>query len=66
MRAEITGTQLSVNADGQLVWQGMLDASAFRFDGPVGFRTDNGQFDAQFFAFQPAIGAIVCPKSGPE
>jgi hypothetical protein len=66
IRAVLDGTRLSVNADGQLAWDGELDASAFRFNGPVGFRTDNGQFDAQFFAFQPEVGTIACPKSAPE
>jgi hypothetical protein len=66
LRAEITGTELTVNADGQLAWQGVLDSSAFKFDGPVGFRSDNGQFDAQLFAFQSTTAAVVCPKSGPE
>lgn len=66
LRAEITGTQLSVIADGQLAWEGILDASAFQFNGPVGFRSDNGQFDAQFFAFQTSTATIACPKSGSE
>jgi len=66
MRVEIIGTQLTINIDGQLAWEGVLDASAFTFDGPVGFRTDNGQFDAQYFAFQPSIVTMACPNSGPE
>jgi hypothetical protein len=66
LRAEITGTELVVNADGQLAWQGVLDSSAFKFDGPVGFRSDNGQFDAQLFAFQTTTTPLVCPQSGPE
>jgi hypothetical protein len=66
MRAEIVGTQLTVNVDGQLVWEGELDASAFTFNGPVGFRSDNGQFDAQYFAYQPDIVTMTCPNSGPE
>lgn len=65
LRAEINGTELSVAADGQIVWDGHLDASAFEFDGPVGFRTDNGNFEAQFFAFQEA-GPIGCPQVDPE
>jgi len=66
LRAEITGTELTVNADGQLAWQGVLDSSAFKFDGPVGFRSDNGQFDTQLFAYQTTTAAMVCPLSGPE
>jgi hypothetical protein len=66
LRAEITGTELIVNADGQLAWQGALDSSAFKFDGPVGFRSDNGQFDAQLFAFQTTTASLVCPQSGPQ
>jgi hypothetical protein len=66
MRAEMIGTQLTVNVDGQLAWEGELDASAFTFNGPVGFRSDNGQFDAQYFAYQPSIVTMACPNSGSE
>jgi hypothetical protein len=66
LRAELTGTQLSVLADGQLAWEAELDSSAFQFNGPVGFRSDNGQFDAQFFAFQTSTATVACPKNGPE
>jgi hypothetical protein len=66
MRAEIVGTQLTVNIDGQLAWEGTLDASAFTFNGPVGFRSDNGQFDAQYFAYQPDVVTMACPNSGLE
>lgn len=66
LRAEISGTELTVNADGQLAWQGVLDSSAFKVDGPVGFRSDNGQFDAQLFAYQTTTAAVVCPARGAE
>jgi len=66
IRGELIGTQLTVNIDGQLAWEGELDASAFTFNGPVGFRSDNGQFDAQYFAYQPSVPTLACLNSGPE
>lgn len=47
LRATIIGTELQVMADGELVWRGQLPEKAFMFDGPVGLRTDNGNFDIE-------------------
>jgi len=45
LRAVIEGVNLVVTADGVAVWEGVLPAEAFAFDGPVGVRSDNGAFD---------------------
>jgi hypothetical protein len=47
LEARIDGEILRVNADGALVWQGHLPPEAFAFNGPVGIRSDNGDFDAE-------------------
>lgn len=41
LRATISGTTLTVMADGLLAWEGTLPPEAFTFDGPIGLRTDN-------------------------
>jgi len=66
LKAELEGDSLAVRADGKVVWEGRLDESAFRFDGPVGFRTDNGRFEMQFYA-TPLSDRVACPgKMEPE
>jgi len=47
LEARIDGTTLRVSVDGSVVWDGSLPAEAFEFDGPVGLRSDNGDFDVQ-------------------
>ena len=47
LRADLDGDTLLVHADGINVWTGKLPAQAFAFDGPVGMRSDNGEFDFQ-------------------
>lgn len=47
LRADLEGSELRVTADGNVVWRGHLPAAAFMFDGPAGFRTDNGTFDLE-------------------
>jgi hypothetical protein len=44
LSAEIRGRTLRVETDGQTSWEGELPATAFEFDGPVGLRSDNGEF----------------------
>jgi hypothetical protein len=43
--AEIRGRDLWVTTDGKPNWVGRLPAEAFEFDGPVGIRSDNGEFN---------------------
>lgn len=47
LQGSIEGNELSVFADNKLVWRGVLPPEAFVFDGPVGIRTDNGNFDME-------------------
>jgi hypothetical protein len=37
-------------ADGVTSWQGQLPDAVFTFDGPVGVRSDNGDFDVELRA----------------
>jgi hypothetical protein len=41
LTASMTGSNLTVTADGKLVWEGDLGPVALEFDGPVGLRSDN-------------------------
>jgi hypothetical protein len=45
LAAHIEGDTLLVTADAVAAWEGRLPAEAFAFDGPVGIRSDNGEFD---------------------
>jgi hypothetical protein len=45
--ARITGNRLRVSVDGAVAWEGALPPLAFSFDGPVGIRSDNGEFDIE-------------------
>jgi hypothetical protein len=38
----------TMNADGALAWEGRLPPRR-SFDGPVGIRSDNGDFDAELW-----------------
>jgi hypothetical protein len=50
LRASVVGQQLEILTDGVPSWVGTLPASAFEFDGPVGLRSDNGEFDVEMRA----------------
>lgn len=45
LRADLDGDALRVFADGAPVWEGKLPRVALSVDGPVGTRSDNGEFD---------------------
>jgi hypothetical protein len=45
--ARIDGNVLRILADGALAWEGALPPEAFAFDGPIGIRSDNGEFDVE-------------------
>lgn len=45
LRAVLTGESLTVEVDGEPVWTGPLPEQTFAVDGPMGVRTDNGEFD---------------------
>lgn len=50
LRAELSGRQLSVWADGALAWAGPVADGPLPFDGPVGLRADNARLDAELWA----------------
>jgi hypothetical protein len=54
LRAELHGKDLTVTADGKVVWQGSLGSETALPVGPPGFRTDNGRFAFEYFAGAPA------------
>ena len=47
LRAEMSQIALRVFADGGLVWEGDLGATALVFDGPIGVRSDNVRLEAE-------------------
>jgi hypothetical protein len=53
LRAEMSGTALSVYADGKMVWQGSLSADAAALPGPVGIRSDNAALKFELLAPAP-------------
>jgi hypothetical protein len=48
--AEIRGRSLIVTTDGRESWEAELPGAAFLFDGPVGLRSDNGEFSVELRA----------------
>jgi hypothetical protein len=54
LEAAIVGRELRIRADGELSWVAPLPAEAFAFNGPVGIRSDNGDFDVQLSAAAPS------------
>jgi len=54
LEAAIIGDELRVVADDVPSWVGKLPPAAFAFDGPVGLRTDNGDFDVRMAALAPS------------
>ena len=66
LRAQMDGAELTVYADGTLVWQGSVGADAAALNGPVGIRSDNAALQIDLFAPEPnsAPGgaALACRK----
>jgi hypothetical protein len=50
LAASVRGRELRVMVDGTASWVGDLPEAAFSFDGPVGLRSDNGEFSAELRA----------------
>jgi hypothetical protein len=67
LRAELHGNDLTVTADGKVVWQGALGNELRALDGPPGFRTDNARFEFEFYADRPAKSLLRARRapSGP-
>jgi hypothetical protein len=53
LSAALIGDRLEIALDGEPVWRGSLPAATLAFDGPVGMRSDNAEFDAEFRAPAP-------------
>ena len=58
LRASLRGDDLTLIADGRLVWEGTLGSQMATFNGPVGFRTDNARFEFEFYVGSPAAGSV--------
>jgi len=56
LRAALRGDDLTLIADGRLVWEGTLGSQIATFDGPVGLRTDNARFEFEYYAGNPGAG----------
>lgn len=50
LRAEMSGEELHVYADDELVWEGKVGPVAMQFHGPVGIRSDNVKLEFQLRA----------------
>ncbi len=50
LSAELRGSRLLVKADGREMWVGELPPAALEFDGPLGVRSDNGEFSVELRA----------------
>ena len=60
LRAELSGSVLTVMADRALAWKGDLGGGIAGLAGPVGLRTDNARFVFTFYAAR-APGAPILP-----
>lgn len=54
LRARIDANVLTVYADGQRVWEGVLPADALALEGPAGMRTDNARIRFELLVPQAA------------
>jgi hypothetical protein len=48
--AKASGLELEIKVDGESLWRGVLPPAAAALTGPVGLRSDNGQFDVRLRA----------------
>jgi hypothetical protein len=64
LRAEITGQELSVWADGVVVWEGDLGPEVLALSGPVGMRSDNVALDIELLADPPKQAAGLAKVPG--
>jgi hypothetical protein len=53
LRAEMTGTDMRIIADNEMVWEGSVGPEALAFDGPVGVRSDNARLQLELRAGKP-------------
>jgi hypothetical protein len=57
LRADLQRDELTVSADGAVVWRGALGNQIDNLAGPVGLQTDNARFEFEYFA-----GAVNLPE----
>ena len=57
LRAELRDRELTVFADGRLVWSGHIGETISEIDGPVGFRTDNARFEFEYLTTAGAVSS---------
>lgn len=50
LRVDLRGTNLTLVADGRVVWEGIVGDRVAEIDGPVGLRTDNARFAFDYYA----------------
>ena len=70
-RAALQGSDLTLVADGRVVWEGTLGREISTLDGPVGFRTDNARFEFAYYVSNPGSniaskGSDAKCSTGPE
>jgi hypothetical protein len=61
LRAALTGDDLTLTADGKIVWEGSVGNGITGIDGPVGLRTDNARFEFDYYVSPPTRGARSQP-----
>jgi hypothetical protein len=66
LEAAIDGDTLTAKVDGAVVWEGTLDPGARDLDGPVGFRSDNVEYEAELIAAPGARMHTPGCKDAPE
>ena len=69
LRAEMSGAEMKVFADGSLVWEGFIGPGALGFDGPVGIRSDNARLELELRTAEPAkaqAGRAPGCRTGPD
>jgi hypothetical protein len=68
LRAEMNGAEMTVLADGALVWDGSVGLDARDFDGPIGIRSDNARLQIELRAGHSlkAQAAAGCRSRGDE
>lgn len=65
LRAALSGDNLTVTADHQIVWQGSVPHLS---DGPAGLRTDNARFELDYYvsALGNAEGPARCEAASED
>ena len=63
LRAKLSQSQLTVTADGKVVWSGDLGPHSLELDGPVGMRSDNARFEFVYLAGSRTGSGASCARS---